>query len=139
MNKVERIGVSLESGLLTLFDKLISKQGYTNRSEAIRDLIRDRLSKEELTEPTAKAVAGIFLVYDHHATKLSQKLVDLQHSHLLQVITSIHVHLDHDNCLEVIILKGRAKDIEEVAGRMTSLKGVKLSKVNMMSTGEKLV
>jgi len=139
MSKVERIGVSLESKLLDLFDKLIAEQGYPNRSEAIRDLIRDRLSKKELTEPTAKAVAGIFLVYDHHSTKLSQKLVDLQHSHLLQVITSIHIHLDEDNCFEAIILKGRVKEIESVAGRMTSLKGVKLSRVNVMSTGEKLV
>lgn len=139
MSRIERIGVSLDKELLSLFDRLITKQGYPNRSEAIRDLIRARLSEEELAKPTTKAVAGVFLVYDHHSTKLSQKLVDLQHDHLLHVITSTHVHLDDDNCLEVIILKGKVKEIQKLADRMTSLRGVKLSRVNVMSRADKLV
>jgi len=138
MSKVERIGVSLDKNLLSLFDKLIAKQGYQNRSEAIRDLIRKCLSEEQLAKPTTQAVAGVFLVYDHHSTKLSQKLVDLQHNHLLQVIASTHVHLDADNCLEVIILKGKVKEIEKVANRITCLRGVKLSRMNIMTTGEEL-
>jgi len=136
MSRIERVGVSLEQSLLGQFDKLIEKQGYTNRSEAVRDLIRDSLSREKLADPAATAVAGVFLVYDHHATKLADKLLKLQHSHLLQVIAATHVHLDHHNCLEVIILKGKVKDIEDLANRMTSLKGVKLGRLNVMSVEE---
>jgi len=138
MSKVERVGVSLDKKLLFTFDQLIRKQGYPNRSEAVRDLIRNRLSEEQLAKPTAQAIAGVFLVYDHHSTKLSGKLVGLQHHHLLQVITSTHVHLDHDNCLEVIILKGKVKEIERLANNITCLKGVKLSRMNIMTTGEQL-
>jgi len=138
MSKIERVGVSLDKQLLGEFDSLIFRQGYTNRSEAIRDLIRDSLSKEQLTNPSASAVAGVFLVYDHHSTKLSDKLVKLQHNHLLHIITSIHVHLDHDNCLEVIILKGKVKEIEKLANNIAALKGVKLSRMNLMSTGQEL-
>jgi len=138
MAKTERIGISLDRKLLSMFDGLIAQQGYQNRSEAIRDLIRRRLAEQELTKPDAKAVAGLFLVYNHHATRLSQKLTDLQHNHLLQVVSSIHVHLDHENCLEIIILKGRVKDIQQISDKITSLKGIKLSRVNILTTGEKL-
>ena len=138
MSKTERVGVSLDSKLLSMFDELIAGQGYSNRSEAIRDLIRSRLSEERVAKPTTQAVAGVFLVYDHHSTELSGKLVDLQHSHLLQVIASTHVHLDHHNCLEVIMLKGKVGEIEKLANHMACLKGVKLSKVNIMTTGEDL-
>lgn len=138
MSHLERIGVSLDKSLLETFDELIHQQGYQNRSEAIRDLIRNRLSAEELGNPDASAVAGVFLVYNHHATGLSDKLNAIQHSHLYQVISSIHVHLDHHNCLEIIILKGKIRDISRLSGEMTSLKGVKLGKVNVMTTGEKL-
>jgi CopG family nickel-responsive transcriptional regulator len=133
MSTIERVGVSLDKELLAGFDELIEKQGYTNRSEAVRDLIRDRLSEEQLKNPQAQAVAAILLVYDHHSTNLTGKLIELQHDHLLQIITSTHVHLDHHNCLEVIILKGKVKDIESLAGKMTSLKGVKLGRLNIMS------
>lgn len=135
MSTIERVGVSLEKDLLCQFDELIGKQGYTNRSEAIRDLIRDRLSQQQLANPQAEAVAGVLLVYDHHSTKLADKLLHLQHTHLLQVIAATHVHLDHHNCLEVIILKGRVKEIEKLADNIAALKGVKLSRVNLMTTG----
>ena len=139
MSKTERVGVSLDKKLLTMFDQLIAKQGYANRSEAVRDLIRNRLSEEQLADPTSQATAGVFLIYDHHSTKLSQKLVALQHNHLLQVIASTHVHLDHHNCLEVIILKGKVKEIEKLGNSISSLKGVKLSRINIITTGEQLV
>jgi len=138
MSHTERVGVSLDKKLLDMFDELIAGQGYSNRSEAIRDLIRNRLSEESLAKPSTKAVAGVFLVYDHHSTKLSGRLVELQHSHLLQVIAATHVHLDHHNCLEVIILKGKVGEVEKLANSMACLKGVKLSKVNIMTTGEDL-
>lgn len=133
MSQIERVGVSLDNELLGKFDELIAEQGYTNRSEAIRDLIRDRLSQEKLAEPTSQAVAGIFLVYDHHSTALTDKLTHLQHDHVTHIIASTHIHLDHHNCLETIILKGRVKDIQKLADQMASLKGVKLSKTNMIS------
>ena len=136
MSAIERVGVSLDKKLLAEFDRLIGKQGYGNRSEAIRDLIRESLSKDKLAQPSASAVAGVFLVYDHHATKLSDKLLDLQHNHLLHVIASTHVHLDHHNCMEVIMLKGKVKDIEKLANNIAALKGVKLSRVNLMAAGE---
>ena len=139
MSQIERVGVSLDKELLSMFDEMISTQGYSNRSEAIRDLIRERLSQKQLAKPTAKAVAGIFLVYDHHSTTLSNKLIELQHNHLLHVIASTHVHLDHHNCLEIIIVKGKVKEIEELANQMASLKGVKLSRVNLMTTGKELL
>jgi len=138
MSRVERVGVSLDRRLLSMFDQLITKQGYSNRSEAIRDLIRNRMSEEQLAKPMTQVVAGVFMVYDHHLTRLSQKLLDLQHNHLLQVIASTHVHLDPDNCLEVIILKGRVKEVQSLANGMASLKGVKLSRINIMSTEENL-
>jgi len=138
-SKTERVGVLLDKKLLSMFDQLICKQGYLNRSEAIRDLIRNRLSEEQLANPTSQAMAGVFLIYDHHAAKLSQKLVDLQHNHLLQVIASTHVHLDHHNCLEVIILKGKVKEIKKLGNSISSLKCVKLSRINIMTTGEQLV
>ena len=96
------------------------------------------MSEELLKSPASQATAGVFLIYDHHATKLSQKLVDLQHNHLLHVIASTHVHLDHHNCLEVIILKGKVKEIEKLANNITCLKGVKLSRMNIMTTAEQL-
>ena len=134
MKQVERIGVSLDKQLLSTFDKLIAKQGYQSRSEAIRDLIRRQLSSERLSEPGAEAVAVVSLVYDHHSTKLMEKLTGLQHSHLLQTISSIHIHLDKHDCLEVIVLRGRVEQINKVAENMASLKGVKLGRINLIAT-----
>jgi CopG family transcriptional regulator, nickel-responsive regulator len=134
MDDLERIGIAIESSLLAAFDKLIEKQGYANRSEAVRDLIRERLVQKTLNKPTAKAVAGIFLVYDHHAADLSRKLLELQHSHLLRTISSTHIHLDHHNCLEVIILKGAVAELQKIADHLISLKGVKLGRLNLMTT-----
>ena len=134
MEKIERIGVSLEKELLAAFDKLIAKQGYQSRSEAIRDLIRQQLSAERLGNPEAKAVAAVCIVYDHHATRLAEKLIDLQHSHILQVISSLHVHLDEDDCLEVIVLRGRVGQINKMGESILSMKGVKLGRVNLVAT-----
>ena len=133
---LERIGISLDKKLLSQFDELIGRQGYPNRSEAVRDLIRSRLCEQELEDPQAQAIAGVFLVYDHHLMGLSQKMIDLQHNHLLETVSSLHVHLDHRNCLEIIVLKGKVKDIARVSDNLTSLKGVKLSRVNVLALGE---
>jgi len=135
MSDIERIGISLEKDLLAMFDEVIAEDGFKNRSEAVRDLIRERLSRKRLSDPESHAVAGVFLIYDHHETKLPQKLVDIQHSHLLDVTASTHVHLDHHNCLEVIILKGKVKEIENLGNKIAALKGVKLSRLNIMASG----
>jgi len=137
MTKLERIGVSLNKELLSKFDKLISEQGYQSRSEALRDLVRRQLSEERLQNPQAKAVAAVFIVYNHHSTKLTKSLIDLQHTHMtsatLQVISSLHVHLDEHDCLEVIVLRGRVSEINHVAERILSMKGVKLGRVNVVA------
>jgi CopG family nickel-responsive transcriptional regulator len=134
MAELERIGVSLDKDLLAQFDGLIARQGYQSRSEAIRDLVRQQLSQERLADPQTEAVAAVVLVYDHHATKLTEKLVGLQHSHLLQAISSLHVHLDKHECLEVIVLRGRVEQINRVGERILSMKGVKLGRVNLVAT-----
>ncbi|MHC4559025.1 MAG: nickel-responsive transcriptional regulator NikR [Planctomycetota bacterium] len=138
MSQLERIGVSLDKELLSMFDKLIAKQGYQSRSEAIRDLVRRQLSEERLQHPKARAVAAVFLVYDHHSTKLTESLIGLQHTHTLasslQVISSLHVHLDEHDCLEVIVLRGRVGQINEVSESILSMKGVKLGRLNMVAT-----
>jgi CopG family nickel-responsive transcriptional regulator len=130
MSKIERIGLSLEQDLLAQFDTLIEQKGYANRSEAMRDFIRMSLSEKALENPKADAVAGLFLVYDHHTTGLSSKLNEMQHSHFYHVIASTHIHLDHHNCLEIIILKGKAGEIQKLADAMAAMRGVKISKVN---------
>jgi len=134
MKQVERIGVSLDKKLLSMFDKLIAKRGYQSRSEAIRDLIRRQLSDEHLKNPKVKAVAAVCLVYNHHHTKLMQKLTGLQHSHLLHTISSMHIHLDAHDCMEVIVLRGRVGEINKMAENILSQKGVKLGRINLVAT-----
>ena len=138
MAQLERIGVSLDKELLLMFDDLIVKQGYQSRSEALRDLVRRQLSEEQLANPKTKAVAAVFLVYDHHSTKLAEKLIDMQHTHTLglplQVISSLHVHLDERDCLEVIVLRGHVGEINKMAESILSMKGVKLGRLNIVAT-----
>jgi CopG family nickel-responsive transcriptional regulator len=134
MSQVERVGVSLEKELLTAFDELISEQGYQSRSEALRDLIRQQLSSRRLQNEKAQAIAAVVLVYDHHSTALMERLTDLQHSHLLQTISSLHVHLGHHDCLEVVVLKGKVGQINRMGEKLISIKGVKLGKINLLST-----
>jgi CopG family nickel-responsive transcriptional regulator len=134
MSHIERIGVSLEKELLGAYDKLISAKGYQSRSEAIRDLIRQQLSSSRVQNDKAEAVAAVVLVYDHHATALMERLTELQHSHLLQTISSLHVHLDHHDCLEVIVLRGKVGEINKMGEKLISIKGVKLGRINLLAT-----
>ncbi|MCK4886374.1 MAG: nickel-responsive transcriptional regulator NikR [Planctomycetes bacterium] len=134
MKSLERIGVSLEKELLSDFDKLIKKQGYQSRSEALRDLIRHQLSEQTIENPKTRAIAAIVLVYDHHAAKVMQKLTALQHNHLLETISSMHVHMDSHDCMEIIVLKGTVGDIKKMGEEIVSIKGVKLGKVNLVES-----
>ena len=134
MEQLERVGISLDKKLLSMFDRVIAREGYQSRSEAVRDLIRQQLSKEQLSNPKTKAVAAVCLVYNHHSTKLLERLTDVQHSHLLQTICSMHIHLDVRNCMEVIVLRGPVGEINKMAENIVSQKGVKLGKVNLVAT-----
>ncbi|MHC4154306.1 MAG: nickel-responsive transcriptional regulator NikR [Planctomycetota bacterium] len=133
MKGVERIGISVERKLLSAFDKLICRRGYQSRSEAIRDLIREQMSKECVSDPAARAIGVVLVVYEHHSTRLMEKLAGLQHSHVLQTISSMHIHLDEHDCLEVIVLKGKVAEINKVAEKIISLKGVKLGRINLVA------
>ncbi len=131
-----RFGVSLEKNLLTDFDRLCSENKYQNRSEAIRDLIRDRLVEDEWGQSKGSVTGVISLVYDHHHRELLDDLISVQHDHQDIIISSQHIHLDHDNCLEVIIAKGVAKGIKDLAARLRSAKGVKHGQLVMTTTGK---
>jgi CopG family nickel-responsive transcriptional regulator len=133
MAQIERVGVSLEKELLGAFDKLIAGKGYQSRSEAIRDLIRQQLSSDRLSNEKAEAVAAVVLVYDHHATAIMERLTELQHSHFLKTISSLHIHLDHHDCLEVIVLRGKVGEINRMGDKLVSIKGVKLGRINLLA------
>ena len=137
MANIVRTGVSLEQELLKQFDESIRERGYQNRSEAIRDLIRDHLVSREADKN--KIVAGtLTIVYDHHRPNLTEKLVQLQHDAGSKVLAATHVHLDHHNCLEVVIMKGRSGSIQAVANAILSLQGVKHGQLVVTSTGKGL-
>ncbi len=131
MGVLSRIGIALDSELLERFDSLIGRMGYTNRSEAFRDLIRDRLVAEKTAMPKATVVGTVTLIYDHHAHGVTENLTELQHKHHELVVSTSHAHLDHDSCLEVLIVHGEAKSVEEFAGRMIALKGVQHGRLVM--------
>jgi CopG family nickel-responsive transcriptional regulator len=137
MSQLSRTGVSLEEDLLKEFDRLITKRGYQNRSEAIRDLIREALLAE-IVDSNKPVVGTLTLVYDHHVPNLSDKLTESQHAAGTMVLAATHVHLDHHYCLEVIIMKGRSKDIQTMADRIRALKGVELGKLVLTNSGKKL-
>lgn len=125
MSGVTRFGVSLDENLLAQFDKVIARKGYTNRSEAIRDLIRDRLVREQWELGTDQVVGTLTLVYNHDVRDLSDKLTDLQHAHYRAIVSALHVHLDPHHCLEVLVLRGRAKELKAIADRLIGTRGVK--------------
>ena len=133
MSDIERIGVSLESSLLKIFDKEISAKGYKNRSEAIRDLIREHLSKEKLEHKKTPAIGAIFLIYDHHTAHISTVFKKLRHDRPIKTISSIHVYIDSNNCLEVLLVRGMACDINILGEKMISLRGVKHGYINLVA------
>jgi CopG family nickel-responsive transcriptional regulator len=125
MNKIIRFGVSIENNLLKKFDKQINKKGYKNRSEAIRDLIRSNLINHLSEDLNVKSIATLTILYNHHLGNVTDKLLDLQHNHTSEILLSSHVHIDHDTCLEVIVLKGLTLNIIELSNKIKALKGVK--------------
>ena len=135
MSELSRIGVAIDSELLRKFDELIEQRGYTNRSEAFRDLIRDELVERAWEEPEAAVVGTVTLVYDHHVRLLSERLTDLQHDFHHNILSTLHVHLDHDNCLEVLVVKGKARDVKKIADALIATKGVKHGRLTITTSG----
>ena len=134
LGEITRVGVSFESDLLEEFDDLIQQKGYRNRSEAIRDLVREFISEEVLTEDEDGEVAGaITIVYEHDASNVMEKIVNIQHHSSVSISGTTHVHLDEDNCLEVIVAQGKNKDLENLADSLRSLKGVKYEGESMFT------
>jgi CopG family nickel-responsive transcriptional regulator len=131
MGILSRIGIALDSDLLKRFDHYISQRGYTNRSEAFRDLIRDKLVAERTAQPSATVVGTVTLIYDHHSHGVTEKLTDLQHAHHELVVSTSHAHLDHESCLEVLIVHGKSAEVEEFASRLIGLKGVQHGRLVM--------
>ena len=137
MKKLVRFGVSLDHHLLDDFDRHIARKKYTNRSEALRDLIRDNLVGQEWDE-NKETVGSITFVYDHHIRDLTKKLKDIQHRFQAVILSGMHVHLDHAHCLEVLVVRGKGSDITRVSDALLSVKGVKHGKLTMTTTGKGL-
>jgi len=131
MGILSRIGISIDSELLCRFDRFIAGRGYENRSEAFRDLIRDRMVGSAVVAPNAYVVGAVTLIYDHHTRLLPEKLTDIQHEHHEVIISTLHAHLDHDSCLEVIALRGKSGAVQGLADRLISTKGVQHGRLVM--------
>jgi CopG family nickel-responsive transcriptional regulator len=138
MGGLSRIGVAIDTELLDKFDELIGQRGYTNRSEAFRDLIRDELVEKTWESPESQVVGTVTLVYDHHVRMLNEKLTSIQHDYHHAILSTLHVHLDHDNCLEVLVVKGRAGVVRKVADVLISTKGVKHGRLTITTSGAEL-
>jgi len=131
MSELLRFGVSIEDGLLESFDQLVAERGYATRSEALRDLIRDALvqSRIEKQHEAPEVLGSLTLVYDHHAHELAEQMAEVQHKSHNMVVSVLHVHISHDDCMEVIVLRGQASEVRTLAHSLLSLKGVKHGKL----------
>ena len=137
MRKTLRFGISLDHHLLEPFDRVIAKKGYTNRSEAIRDLIRQHLVEQEW-EACKEVLGTLTLVYDHDVRELGEVLAHLQHRYNKMIKSTLHVHLDHHHCLEVLVVHGRSEQVQQLADRLIGTKGVKHGRLAMTTTGKAL-
>ncbi len=138
MAELTRFGISMDARLLERFDDLIRRKGYVNRSEAIRDLVRNALVEDQWSRADEEAVGTVTLVYDHHTRDLADKLTEHQHDHHESIISTLHVHLDHDHCLEVVVVRGKAGDVRRMADELIGTKGVKHGKLVTTTTGRDL-
>jgi CopG family nickel-responsive transcriptional regulator len=133
---VERFGVSMDEELLAAFDALLERKGYPNRSEALRDLVRRALVADLWGDETARVLGAVSIVYDHHQRELVNALLDLQHDAAVEIVCTTHVHLDHHHCLEVILCRGAAGQVRELADHLIGLKGVKHGELMMTGAGD---
>ena len=125
MDRVTRTGVSLEPKLLKKFDEIIEKRGYSSRSEAIRDLIREEIARDEVEIGEKEAVGTITIIYEHDTGDATHKLLHIQHNNYLNISSTMHIHLDRDRCLEVLFARGKASDIKDLAEKVRAGKGGK--------------
>jgi CopG family nickel-responsive transcriptional regulator len=135
-DSIARFGVSLNRSLLKELDRMVREKGYRNRSQAISDMVRDHLVEHRQEMPDGEVAGTITLVYDHHRTHVQETLTNLQHKQVATIISSLHVHLDHDNCLEVLVLRGRASVVRSVAEHLIPVRGVKHGKLTLTTTGQ---
>lgn len=139
MAELTRFGVAMDEGLLSRFDALVARRGTaTNRSEAIRDLVRDALVDAEWEDAAGEIVGTVTMVFDHHASDLSERLDSLQHAHHDKIVSTLHVHLDAHNCLEVLVIRGTSGDVRSIADALLGTKGVKHGKLVTTTTGRDL-
>ena len=138
MAGITRFGVSLEEKLRKQFDRLIERKGYANRSEAIRDLIRESLVREQWELGAEETVGTITLVYSHDTHDLTDRLNELQHAHFETIVSTLHVHLDAHNCLEVLVLRGKAANLKSIADRLIGTRGVKHGTFSATAEGKAL-
>jgi CopG family nickel-responsive transcriptional regulator len=137
MSELVRFGVSLEKPLLDRFDVLIRGKQYTNRSEALRDLIRKELVQQEW-KSGSDVVGTITLIYDHHKRDVLIRVMDMQHDFQEAIISTQHIHLDHHNCLEIVAARGKAEEVQKLADALRSIKGVRHATLSMSSTGREI-
>jgi CopG family nickel-responsive transcriptional regulator len=138
MAGLTRFGISLDKKLLDDFDRLIGRKGYANRSEAIRDLIRESLVRERWELGEEEAVGTVTLVYDHDTRDLDNRLTDLQHEHFREIVSALHVHLDAHHCLEILVLRGKASVLKRIANRLIGTRGVKHGTFSASAEGKAL-
>jgi len=138
MSDLERYTLTIPQDLFAAFDKRNRRKGFKNRSEAIRDLIREALVKDEWGDPNAHVAATVTLVYDHHTRALADKINEVQHDHGAMIVSTLHVHLDHHNCLEVVVMRGLAKNIQKLADSLSCIKGVKHAQLTLTTEGKSL-
>lgn len=134
MSDLERVSLAIEKDLIERFDALVARDGKANRSEAIRDLIRARLVEEEVAAGKTELVGTVTIVYDHHKRELADRLISAGHDHHKAVLASMHVHLDEVNCLEVVAMRGKGKDVRHLAEHLIGMKGVKHGKLVLTTT-----
>ena len=137
-DEIARFGVSLSRSLLKELDRMIRRKGYKNRSLAISDMVRDHLIEHQQEIAESEVAGTITLVYDHHRPHVQETLTCLQHKKVATIISSLHVHLDHDNCLEVLVLRGKASAVKSVAEHLIAVRGVKHGKLTLTTTGKDL-
>lgn len=125
MENITRFGVSIEPDLLEKFDRMMKNKGYSNRSEAIRDIIREHLVIEHVKDPTVEVIGTLTMIYDHHSGPLIDRLLEIQHDHYQEILTTTHIHIDHTTCLEVLVLRGKTQKIQKLADTIKALKGIK--------------
>ena len=129
-SELVRFTVAVTEGLLHDFDEYTARRGsHANRSEAVRDLMREQMAGREVDDPDANVVGSITMVYDHHTPDLGSKLDDIQHHHLAQIVSTTHVHLDHHNCLEILAVRGRSSEVHDLADCLLGTKGVRHGKL----------